>query len=172
MTSTEEFSFRVRPLESQDQQSDFSCGNLILDHYFKKQIGQDCRKRVAVGFVLVDGACERVAGFYTLSATSVFLSNPPSDTAKRLPKYPLVPATLIGRLAVDLRYRGQKLGEFLLIDALRRSLEASKLVASMAVIVDSKDDQATAFYRKYGFLAFLDEPRRLFLPMKTIEGLF
>jgi len=84
----------------------------------------------------------------------------------------LVPATLIGRLAVDLRYRGQKLGEFLLIDALRRSHEASKLVASMAVIVDSKDDQATALYRKYGFLAFLDEPRRLFLTMKTIKGLF
>ena len=172
MTVPEEFQFSVRTLESRDQRSDFSCGNLALDQYFKKQIGQDCRKGVAVAFVLVDEKCGRVAGFYTLSATSILLSDLPPETAKRLPKYPRVPATLIGRLAVDLRYRGQKLGEFMLMDAMRRSLEASREVGSMAVIVDSKDAESKAFYRRYGFIELVDDRYRLFLSLKTIESLF
>ncbi len=79
-----------------------------------------------------------------------------------------MPATLIGRLAVDQANRGLRLGERLLIDALRRSLTASQTVASVAVIVDAKDTAGVAFYLRYGFLPFPDQPLRLFLPMKTV----
>jgi predicted GNAT family N-acyltransferase len=92
--------------------------------------------------------------------------------AKKLPKYPLVPATLLGRLAVDVRLRGKGAGEHLLMDALRRALEASREVASVAVVVDAKDDSAVSFYRRYGFIGFADQPRRLFLPMAVIEKPF
>ncbi|HEX9368238.1 MAG TPA: GNAT family N-acetyltransferase, partial [Vicinamibacterales bacterium] len=92
-------------------------------------------------------------------------------TRKRLPRYPLVPATFMGRLAVDRSYRGLRLGERLLIDALRRSLVASQVIASVAVIVDAKDQAGVAFYLRYGFLAFPDQPLRLFLPMKTVAQL-
>jgi GNAT superfamily N-acetyltransferase len=89
-----------------------------------------------------------------------------------LPRYPQLPATLLGRLAVDQGMKGRGLGEFLLMDALRRSLEASARIAAMAVLVDAKDDAAHAFYRHFGFLPLHEQPRRLFLPMKNVAGLF
>jgi predicted GNAT family N-acyltransferase len=117
-----------------------------------------------------------IAGYYTLSQYSVDLGTVPQDIARTLPKYPVVPATLIGRLAVSTVFRGQGLGEILLMDALQRSLTLSRQVASAAVIVDAKDDRAMRFYRKYGFLEMpLEVPNvigRLFLPMTTIEQLF
>ncbi len=167
----EDLPFIVEPLDDHDR-ADFSCGDEHLDKYFTNQIGQDHKKNVAVPFVLIDEKTKDVAGFYTLSATTVVLSDLPSELAKRLPKYPKVPATLIGRLAIDLRYRGRKLGEYLLMDALRRALEASKQVGSMAVIVDAKNDAAKHFYQRFDFREFRDQPYRLFLPLKTISGLF
>lgn len=126
---------------------------------------------MAVPFVLSEDG-STIAGFYTLAQFAVELDEVPPDVAKMLPKYPMVPVTLLGRLAISTVHRGQGLGELLLMDALRRSFELSRHVASAAVLVDAKDDSATAFYRRYGFLDLLDDERRLFLPMGTIERLF
>ena len=126
---------------------------------------------MAVVFVLTpDG--KTIAGFYTLSQYTVELDAVPEEIAKKLPKYPLVPATLVGRLAVSVKYRGQRLGERLLMDALHRCLMGSRQLASAAVIVDAKDDVAVAFYKKYGFLELPQVVNRLLLPMGTIEKLF
>jgi predicted GNAT family N-acyltransferase len=163
--------FKVAPLGKVHDRSAFSCGNEPLDNYFKKQASQDVAKRVAVCFVLTpDG--KSVAGYYTLSQYSVDLVKLPEETAKKLPKYPEVPATLLGRLAVSERFRGQKLGEFLLLDALYRCLRQSKQVASAAVVVDAKDKPAKRFYEHFEFVALPGIPNRLFLPMKMIEDLF
>lgn len=89
---------------------------------------------------------------------------------RKLPRYPLVPATLLGRLAVDRRHQGKGYGRFLLADALYRALRSE--VASFAVIVDAKDDSARAFYEREGFLPFPDQQMKLFLPMADIEQLF
>jgi predicted GNAT family N-acyltransferase len=89
-----------------------------------------------------------------------------------LPRYPVIGATLIGRLARDLGFKGKGVGELLLADALRRSLEARRRIASAAVIVDAKDTRAYAFYAGYGFIAFPDSAKRLFLPMQTIANLY
>ena len=149
----------------------FSCGVEALDNYLRKHAAQDVRKRVAVAFLLTpDG--KTVAGYYTLSQHSVELGAIPDEIAAKLPKYPFVPATLIGRLAVSNEFRGQGLGELLLMDALNRCLSGSKQVASAAVIVDAKDDSAAAFYKKYGFIELPKIPKRLFLPMATVEKLF
>lgn len=121
-------------------------------------------------FVLTDDG-KTVVGYYSLSQFSVWLSDlPPSMTAK-LPKYPAVPATLIGRLALDKRFRGRGIGELLLMDALARCLAVSKLVASAAVIVDAKDETAKGFYVKYGFLELLRAEKRLFIPIGTVEAM-
>ena len=163
--------FQVQPLGPHHDRAGFSCGVEPLDNYLKRQARQDVTKRVAVVFVLTpDG--KTIAGYYTLSQYSVELGTVPHDIARRLPKYPNVPATLIGRLAVSTAFRGQGLGEILLMDALHRSLTLSRQVASAAVIVDAKDDQAATFYRKYGFLELPNILGRLFLPMTTVEQLF
>jgi predicted GNAT family N-acyltransferase len=163
--------FQVQPLGTYHDRAGFSCGVEPLDNYLKRQARQDVKKHVAVVFVLSpDGRI--IAGFYTLSQYSVDLGTVPQDITRTHPKYPIVPATLIGRLAVSAVFRGQGLGELLLMDALQRSLTLSRQVASAAVIVDAKDDQAMRFYRKYGFLELPHVAGRLFLPMTTIEQLF
>ena len=115
----------------------------------------------------------RIAGYYTLSASIILADDLPEETVKRLkwPRYRELPATLIGRLARDITFRGQGIGELLLMDALKRALNNVE-VASLAVIVDSKDEEARQFYARYGFLSFPDTEKRLYLPMKTVEKLF
>ena len=116
----------------------------------------------------------RVIGYYTLSAATLKGDDLPQDMLKRLrlPRYPELPATLIGRLAVDAAFRGQRLGELLLMHALKRSWLSSQQIASLGVIVDAKDESARRFYLHYDFLPFPSNERRLFLPMQTVEKLF
>ena len=161
--------YRVEPLGAQHDRAAFSCGVDALDRYFRSQAGQDTRKRVASCFVLVaeDGSA---AGYYTLSATGIALTDLPPDVARKLPRYPLIPAALMGRLAVDLRRRGQGLGELLLFDAFSRTLRSD--VAGYAFVVDAKDDAAQAFYERYRFMRLPGPGRRLYLPLSEIARLF
>jgi ribosomal protein S18 acetylase RimI-like enzyme len=157
--------FRIEPLADRHERSGFRSGNAALDRYFEAQATQDIRRRVANCFVVVESATVRVVGYYTLSAASIPLTDLPPDEARRLPRYPALPAVRIGRLAVDHQYQRRGLGELMLIDALRRTLAAA--AAAFALLVDAKDDQAVAFYRRYGFLSLPDRPRTLFLPVAT-----
>jgi len=121
-------------------------------------------------FVLVDTHANRAAGFYSLSALSVDVADLPSDEARKLPKLP-IPATLLGRLAVDSAHQGQKLGQALLFDALVRAYNGRTQVGAMAVIVDAKHGRARAFYEHYQFRRFPTNEYRLFIPMTTIAQL-
>jgi len=162
----------VEPLAEHHARAGFTCGVPELDDYLRHRIGQDVRRGVTCARVLVaaEGRCT-VLGFYTLSSTIIPLKDLPPQVAGRLPRYPNIPATLLGRLAVRLTHRGRGLGEFLLMDALAVSFRQSRIVASLAVVVEAKDEAARVFYTKYGFNPFPAHPSRLFLPMKTIERL-
>lgn len=168
---TEKPHFAVEPLGSKHDRAAFSCGVPALDTYLQKQARQDLKKRAAVSFVITpDGTT--IAGYYTLSQYAVRLDVVPPEIAKKLPKYPLVPATLLGPLAVSTAFRGRGLGAMLLMDALHRVLAHGKEVASAGVVVDAKDPAAMAFYKKYGFIELPRIERRLFLPIGTVERLF
>lgn len=163
--------FTFEPLGPQHDRAVFSCGVEALDSYLRKQASQDVRKHAAAVFIMTpDG--KTVAGFYSLSQYSVDLDVVPPEIARKLPKYPEIPATLLGRLAVSTAFRGQGAGELLLMDALSRCYNGSKQLASAAVIVDAKDESAARFYTRYGFIALPKIERRLFLPMGTIASLF
>jgi GNAT superfamily N-acetyltransferase len=159
----------VSVLGKQHNRSQFDCGVPSLDQYLKTQAVQDARRNLAAPFVLsrLDGS---IVGYYTLSATALRLAEFPDDIVRKLPHYPLIPATLLGRLAVDGRYRGQGYGRFLLVDALYRSYKSE--VASFAMIVEAKDDQAKSFYERESFIPFPDQPKKLFRMMKDIAQLF
>jgi predicted GNAT family N-acyltransferase len=164
--------FAVEPLRSEHNREGFDCGNAVLNGYFRTRAHQDMERGAAVVYVLVlESAPNQVAGFYSLSSTSVKLAEWPEEVRRKLPRYPLVPATLIGRLAISVSHRGHDLGERLLVDALARSLAASRKIGSTAVVVDAKDADVVKFYKRYGFLPLPDQPQRLFLPMKTIAKL-
>jgi predicted N-acetyltransferase YhbS len=163
----------IEPLGGDHRRADFSCGNASLDRYLKEQAGQDLRRSCAASFVLVaERGGAAILGYYTLSSYGIDIGELPAHVAKKLPRYPLIPAVLLGRLAVDQRYQGQGICEFLLMDALHRSLEQSAEIAAAAVVVDAIDAGAVKFYQHFGFIAFLSIAGRLFLPMKVVAGLF
>lgn len=148
----------------------FSCGAPELDRYLREHASQDIKRDIARVFVAVRPEATTVCGYYSLSATSFQRDELPAEQAKKLPRYP-VPAVLLGRLAVDHDAQGSGLGEFLLMDAMHRTLLATQVMAVHAMVVDAKDASAAKFYRKYGFIAFPNNTQRLFLPMATIRQL-
>jgi len=161
--------FRIEPLATNHDRAAFSCGTPELDRYLQQQASQDLKRKLAAVFILTpDG--KSIAGFYTLSSHSVRAADLPPELAKSLPRFP-IPTTLLGRMAIAESMQGRGLGEFLLLDALHRSLIASRQVASWSVLVDAKLG-ARQFYLRHDFSSFPTDVDRLFLTMKTIEKLF
>ncbi|MBF0317453.1 MAG: GNAT family N-acetyltransferase [Nitrospirae bacterium] len=162
----------IKPLGKHHDRAAFDCGVEALQHYIREQAGQDMQRKIAATFVLVGDTSAAIVGYYTLSSTSVNIVELPEQVARKLPRYPMMPATLIGRLAVGRHYQGRGYGKFLLADALRRCLIATEQVGSVAVIVDAKDDKAKAFYEHFQFIPLVNYSHRLFLPMVVIEDYF
>jgi GNAT superfamily N-acetyltransferase len=150
---------------------DFTCGVEELDYYLKEKAGQEIKKNVSAVYVLRESDNYKIIGYFTLSSYSIKLKELPLTLTKRLPKYHSLPALLLGRLAVDAVYQGKGIGEYLLIDALKRSYEFSKQIGSFAVILDVKDKKVKRFYEKYGFITFSQKPMTLYLPMTSIKKL-
>lgn len=164
--------YRVERLGPHHDRAAFSCGEDTLDIYLRQRARQDDDRNVAKTFVLYDAHDDRVAGYYTLSSAAVHLEELPPETQRRLPRYPLVPVILLGRLAIDRDYHGQRLGGVLLFNALRRAFEVGTgEIAATAVIVDALHDDSRGFYERYGFQRFPDSELSLFLPMQTIGQL-
>jgi GNAT superfamily N-acetyltransferase len=164
---------QIERLATRHDRRHFTCGVPELDRYLGEQAGQDQRRKVAACYVAVAPAePRRVLGYYTLSAYIVRLHQLPRTTVLQLPRYPDVPAALIGRLAVALDHHGQRLGEQLLVDALERTLSLRNTLGIFAVVVDALSVTAARFYSRSGFMAFPSERLRLFLPIATIEAAF
>jgi GNAT superfamily N-acetyltransferase len=166
--------FLSEPLGPQHDRAAFSCEVEPLERHLKQQANQDVRKDLSVTYVLAPAENRsRIAGYYTVCADTIPIDDLPPELVKklRLPHYKTLPATLVGRLARDLTYKGKGLDEILLADALKLSWDASQQVASWAVTVDAKYERARRFYLDFGFIPFADTERRLYLPMWTVEQL-
>ena len=162
--------FVCEPLGNQHDRTLFDCGVSILNDYLAKYARQDVKRKASAVFVLVNRADpNRVIAFYTLCATSVLLSELPEEMTKKLPRYPEIPAILVGRLARDINFPG--VGELLLSDAITRCVRVANDIAASLIVIDSKGDAATRFYEKFGFLSLPKLDGRLFLPMQTAEKL-
>jgi GNAT superfamily N-acetyltransferase len=156
---------RLQPLGQAHDRPGFVCGPEPLERYFTTQVTQDIRRRIAKCFVLVELATGRLAGFYTLSATSVVLSEIPDGLFKALPRFPVIPCVLIGRLAVASHAQGRKLGTATLAHAIETIALAP--IGVFAIVVEAKDDAARAFYQRHGFTSVNDRENRLILPLAT-----
>lgn len=157
--------FRVEALGAGHARDGFSCGVMALDHYFAHQASQDVRRRASACYVAVEISSEKLAGYYTLAAAGVPLTELPEALTKRLPRYPSVPVARIGRLAVGLAFQGHQLGAALLADATVRAARSE--VAVFALVVDAKDAAAEAFYRHHGFESIAGKARQLIVPLKN-----
>jgi len=160
--------FYSQALGTRDR-SAFSSGNDKIDHYFCAVVGQDVKRNYAACYVLVDTNSEKLAGFYTLSSSNIPLTEIPSDIARKLPRYPTVPAVLIGWLARNMAFAGQGVGAMLLHDAIAR-IGASP-VGAHAIFADAIDEAAVDFYREHLFTPFATKPMSLFLPLAPARRL-
>jgi len=170
MTTQAPGDLRVALLDKQHDRSSFTCGVESLDRYLLTQAGQDVRRKANAVFVLsavTDPT--HILGFYTLCAMAISQGQVPEAARKHIPRYPLVSATLIGRLAVATERRGQRLGAVLLADALQRAFESAGTVGSSMVVVDALDETAASFYAAHGFVR-LPNSLRLVLPMSLAGG--
>lgn len=156
----------IQLLDAAHRREGFDCGEAALNDFLLRQAGQQQRRGLGKTYVALaeDGAT--VTGFITVSAGQVATTSLPLQS--KLPRYP-APILRIGRLAVDVRQQGKGIGQDLLAFALRLAVEFSLRVGLYAVVVDAKHDQAKAFYMKLGFIACVDNPLCLYLPVATLE---
>jgi ribosomal protein S18 acetylase RimI-like enzyme len=158
--------YTIEALTAAHDRAGFKSGVEPLDRYFASQVTQDIRRRVSTCFVAVERASGAVVGFYTVAASAIPLPEIAAAIAKKLPRYPLVPAVRVGRLAVAASHHGKGLGAGLLLDAIGRALRSE--IVAFAIVVDVKDDAAAAFYRRHGFMPFATLPMSLYLPLGEV----
>ena len=156
--------FTIEALSSSHSRKGFVSGSEPLDRYLAERAAQDAKRRISNCFVLLD-AESAVAGFYTLAAMSVPVGDLPPEETKQLPRYPMLPAALIGRLAIGEQYQGQGLGGALVLDSVLRSSRSDPAI--FALLVDAKDENAAAFHGALGFKAFAHRPLTLYLRLAT-----
>lgn len=173
-----DLTFVTTPIERSDIEQGFSCGVRALDDYFARHALSNDSAGIGRAYVLrrdptQSDALPFVLGFYTLSMALAESDQVAEVLAHKLPKYPM-PVALIGRLAVDKRTQGLRLGETLLVDALRRVVTAADILGCMGVVVDAKDEGAAKFYARYDFVSVTHEawPRRMFLPIAVVRAAF
>jgi GNAT superfamily N-acetyltransferase len=163
-------SIKIDLLNSSLNKKGFKCGKVMLDNYLHMQASQDVRRKLCVVFAMFEGTI--IKGYYTLSNASIPAELIPEGIKKMMPRsYQALPVTLLGRLAIDKKFKGQGLGGILLLDALNRSYQiASQSLGSIGVIVDPLDTEALAFYEKFGFI-ILPDSGKMFMPMANIAQL-
>ena len=162
----------IELLDRKHNRKDFDCGKGLLNNYLKNQAGQDIKRKLSACFVLSEKETNNIKGYYTLSNNSIPLSSFPEYIQKKLPKsYVSIPATLLGRLAIDTKFQGKGIGKIILIDALKRSYEISTEIGSFAVVVDPIDEEAEKFYKRYDFIK-LPDSKKMFIAIKTLKELF
>jgi ribosomal protein S18 acetylase RimI-like enzyme len=159
--------FRIELLDKQDRSS-FDCGTPPLDAYLKTTASQDMRRGLANCFVAVDVETNALAGYYTLSASTVTLHDLPRGY--NFGRYTNVPAILLGRLAVDHRFQRRGLGRVLIMDAMRQM--SASMVAAALLIVEAKNTSASAFYKHCGFQSYGTAGKNVFLSIQDIRKLF
>lgn len=160
----------VEPLASHHDRAAFSCGEPSLDAYIQRQARQDVKRDLSACYVLCVPGSATIMGYYTLTGTSLDVTDLPADLAKTAGRYPRVGAALLGRLAVDARYAGQGMGSLLLLNAMRRTLRSG--IGFKVMIVDALDDGAAQFYERFDFKRFADDPLHLYVPMSKVREIF
>lgn len=167
--TTSQSDLRIVPLSADHDRDGFSCGVDSLDRYLRAQASQDVRRKANGVFILIEAEQPRtVLGYYTLCSTSLPQGEVPTAARKHIPRYPLVSATLVGRLAVSAARQGEHLGAILLADAVHRTYASASTIGSLMLVVDAINERAAAFYEGNGFVR-LPDSMRLVLPMYVIE---
>jgi GNAT superfamily N-acetyltransferase len=158
------------PILKAHDRASFDCGVEELNVFLRHHARQNHEVGGAKTFVATPvGNNELVLGFYSLSPASIRYAHTPALVKKGLARHD-VPVFRLGRLAVDRKVQGCGLGGQLLLAAGRRCLFAAAEVGGVALLIDAKNEQVSAWYRAYGALPLVDMPLTLLLPLSTIQS--
>ena len=156
--------FIIEPLGKQHDRESFDCGETALNQFLRLYARQNNERGLGKTYVAVLPGEAKVCGYYTLSSGSISFAIAP----EKLPRYP-IPTIHLGRLAVDLKMQGQRLGELLLIDVLERAILLADEIGIYAVELYALTEKAKQFYLKYGFVPLKDDDKHLYLPIETLK---
>lgn len=148
--------------------SKFDCGKPPLDEWLRSKAARNERAGHSRTYVVTMIGGQEVCAYYSLASGGVSINEVPKKLRRNAP--PVIPVTVLGRLAVASAHQSSGLGRALLRDAMRRVTRASAEVATVAMMVHALDDDAAAYYAKFGFLRSPDLQRTLFLPLNTIRA--
>ena len=143
----------------------FDCGNQTLNEWLKKQSLRNQNSGASRTFVICQK--KRVIGYYALASGSIERINAPGSIARNMPEP--IPVTVLGRLAIDQEFQGQRLGSHMLKDALLRTISVSKAVGIRAILVHAISEEAKNFYLNYGFIESPINSMTLLLSIKKIK---
>jgi ribosomal protein S18 acetylase RimI-like enzyme len=161
---------RIESLAKSHDRDGFDCGNEPLDLFLKQTARQHADRGISRTFVLVnDDAAEPkpIIGFFALNICQVKSAALSPELAKKLPRD--VSGVRLGRLARAKEFKGQGIGQILLIAAMEKFTEIFNIAGGIGLFVDAKDQKAKEFYEKYGFVSLPSDEFQLFLPVKTIQ---
>ena len=162
---------RIEPLAAKHDRGTFDCSKSPLNSFIRQHASVNHERGVSRVYVAVRGSHQQVLAYYASSAGTFLRDHLPPDDQAGLPRYPL-PTAHLGRLAVDLSCRGQRLGELLLFHFLKTACDVAERIGVFAVDLFSKDDDAKRFYLKYGFIPLQDDTFHLYLPIATVRAMF
>lgn len=157
---------RIEKLNRSHNVEAFTCGRPELDRFLIRHALQAQQANSSQTYVALDG--DKLVGFYTLVAGEVRRADAPERIVKGMPRHP-IPLLVLARLAVHTEEQGHGVGAGLLLDALGRVLQVADLIGVRALAVHAKDEQATAFYRHFGFTPSPTDPRHLFMLVKDLR---
>ncbi len=162
---------RPVPLDKRHDVSAFDCGKAPLNDFLKRYALQNQSGGSARTYVTVTRTAEAstpVIAYYSLAPGAVMIEDAPDRVTKGQPRHPL-PVILMARFAVDRSFQGKGVGKALFKDALLRALQGADTIGGRAFIVHAKDDEARAFYLRFGMEPSPTNPLHLFLLFKDIR---
>lgn len=150
-------------ISAEHEFNDFDCGNNTLNSWLKSRALENQNKFSTTRVVCAE---KKVIAYYTLVYGSINRDEMTLSFRTNAPER--IPVMILGRLAVDLRWQEKRIGKHLLKEALIKTIEASQIAAVRGLLVHAIDDQAKAFYQRYGFLDSKIE-LTLFLPLESFK---
>jgi GNAT superfamily N-acetyltransferase len=147
---------------------DFDCGKAPLNDFLKRYALANQSNGSARTFVGLDE--NRVIGYFSLAVSAVIHEEAAERMSKGLARHP-IPILLMARFAVDKRYQGLGVGSGLFKDALKRCLSVSREAGVRAFMVHAKDEEARAYYARFGMDSSPGNPFHMYLLMKDVERL-
>ena len=160
---------QFRVLEESDDTSGFMCEHEALSKFIRESVFRERRNNLCECYVCIDTDKDLIAGYFTLSTSCISRDSLPSKTLqKKVPTgYGSVPAILVGRLARDLRYRGESVGDYLMMESIVQCVAVRKTVGVQMIHVQAKDTRSANFYKKFSFVELSESPLDLILPIST-----